>query len=120
MATVSGPAGKQTVRLLLDTGAAKTLLDPRTLRIVGAEPVTTRTLAGIGGMVEASEHRIESLTIGDLVVPLEHVVGLRLPSGVAIDGLLGLDALKSLRLEIDLTNRVVSLMPSLETHPETP
>ncbi|CAN5688319.1 hypothetical protein BH11ARM2_BH11ARM2_09970 [soil metagenome] len=97
---------------MLDTGSARTILDPRTIEIIGGPAKGKVTLTGVGGVFQATEHSILGVRIGDLAMPLQEVVAWRLPSNATIDGLLELDALRFLRLDLDLAAGVVVLTSS--------
>ena len=111
-AEVSGPTGKASATLILDTGATSTTLNCSLLRSIGYDPDT------------ATDH--VQMTTGTTVVTVprfmvnrlsalgKHAIGLRvlahdLPAVAAVDGLLGLDFFRNLSLLIDFRLGQLSL-----------
>jgi aspartyl protease family protein len=107
--------GTVPARLILDTGAAQTLLSPRVLaaagvsRAQGARPGRTRGLAR-DVEVEVERAAVETLAVGRARV--DHLVvgvyDLGLPD---LDGLLGQDFLSRFHVAIDPDAGVVRLVP---------
>jgi hypothetical protein len=108
-ATVNGSTAAQ---LLLDTGADRTMINPRVLAAAGvslARPVGSATVTGVGGAQEMQFVTINSLdvagaTVGRLTVAAHGVDG-------AGDGLLGRDFLDQFSVNIDAAKGVVTLTP---------
>lgn len=108
-ATVNGSTSAQ---LLLDTGADRTMINPRVLAAAGvslARPVGSATVSGVGGAQEMQFVTINSLdvagaTVGRLTVAAHGVDG-------AGDGLLGRDFLDQFSVNIDSAKGVVTLTP---------
>ena len=108
-ATVNGSAQAQ---LLLDTGADRTMINPRVLAAAGvslARPVGSATVSGVGGSQQLQFVTINSLdvagaTVGRLTVAAHGVDG-------AGDGLLGRDFLDQFSVNIDSAKGVVTLTP---------
>ena len=108
-ATVNGSAQAQ---LLLDTGADRTMINPRVLAAAGvslARPVGSATVSGVGGSQQLQFVTINSLdvagaTVGRLTVAAHGVDG-------AGDGLLGRDFLDQFYVNIDSAKGVVTLTP---------
>lgn len=108
-ATVNGSTSAQ---LLLDTGADRTMINPRVLAAAGvslARSVGTATVSGVGGTQEMQFVTITSLdvagaTVGGLTVAAHGVDG-------AGDGLLGRDFLDQFSVNIDSAKGVVTLTP---------
>jgi hypothetical protein len=108
-ATVNGSTSAQ---LLLDTGADRTMINPRVLAAAGvslARPVGSATVSGVGGSQEMQFVTINSLdvagaTVGRLTVAAHGVDG-------AGDGLLGRDFLDQFSVNIDSSKGVVTLTP---------
>jgi predicted aspartyl protease len=108
-ATVNGSASAQ---LLLDTGADRTMINPRVLAAAGvslARPVGSATVSGVGGAQQMQFVTINSLdvagaTVGRLTVAAHGIDG-------AGDGLLGRDFLDQFSVNIDSAKGVVTLTP---------
>jgi predicted aspartyl protease len=104
--------GSTNAQLLLDTGADKTMINPRVLTAAGvalAKAVRSAQVTGVGGSDQVSLVAIESLEVGQarigrMVVASYDVAG-------AGDGLLGRDFLDRFTVTIDSTNGVVTLAP---------
>jgi predicted aspartyl protease len=97
-ATLNGVA----LRLLIDTGASRTVIAPTALSRAGLDPAQGRpaSMIGVGGAVHAVEVSVPRLDvagaqIGPLRVIAHEVAGLR------GDGLLGRDVLEHFTLTID-------------------
>jgi hypothetical protein len=108
-ATVNGSASAQ---LLLDTGADRTMINPRVLAAAGvslARPVGSAMVSGVAGSQEMQFVTINSLdvggaTVGRLTVAAHGIDG-------AGDGLLGRDFLDQFSVNIDSAKGVVTLTP---------
>lgn len=100
--------------VVLDTGAARSLVTPEAVRRLGlaSDEWIATTMRGVGGIVEHPNADPHSLALGE--VPLHrhtvtHDISLlvadmpgSLPPGLVIDGLLGRDLLSSFDLEFDI------------------
>jgi aspartyl protease family protein len=112
-AEVSGPSGKADARLLLDTGATSTALNPIVLRSVGYDPdAATESVRLITGTTAVTVPR---LMVNRLSALSQHKIGLRLlahtlPTSAGLDGLLGLDFLRNHVLTIDFRVGQISLV----------
>jgi hypothetical protein len=108
-ATVNGSTSAQ---LLLDTGADRTMINPRVLAAAGvslARAVGSATVSGVGGSQEMQFVTINSLdvsgaTVGRLNVAAHGIDG-------AGDGLLGRDFLDQFSVNIDSAKGVLTLTP---------
>ena len=104
--------GTTNVRLLLDTGADGTMINPRALVAAGASlsrPVATSKVTGVAGSDTVNYVVIESLEIGEARVGRMRVASYDVAG--AGDGLLGRDFLDRFTLNIDSTNGIVTLSP---------
>jgi hypothetical protein len=111
-AEVSGPTGRSNLRLLLDTGATTSLIDPTMLVAVGYDPSASadRVLVTMGGGVES----IPRLILTRLTALGQHRFGFpalahSLPPDAGVDGLLGLDFLRGQLLTLDFRGGLISL-----------
>ena len=106
--------GNTAARLLLDTGADRTLISPRALLAAG---VRTAAAAATGQIVSATGSEriqfvvVDSLEIGDARVGRMPVGSYTLPSADVGDGLLGRDFLDQFNVNIDSSQGVVTLAP---------
>ena len=104
-AKLIGPDGTTLLSMALDTGASRTLINEDVLRSVGYDPdeseverVPMTTASTVEPVPQLPVDRIESLG--------QHrrnllVVAYTLPDDLDFDGLLGLDFLRGLKLNID-------------------
>jgi len=109
---VTGPSGTAVVRLALDTGATRTLINTSLLVAVGYDPATA---------VERSEVTTGSGVEYAALVPISkiealgreftqfHVLAHTLPPSASVDGVLGLDFLRGQLLSIDFRNGRLTL-----------
>jgi predicted aspartyl protease len=100
-------------RLLLDTGADRTLISPRALAAAGVgltRPIATGQMAGVTGTDQVQYVVVDSLEIGEARVGRIPVAAYEMPN-VQGDGLLGRDFLDRFVLNIDSARGVVTLTP---------
>ncbi len=107
-----GPTGKAFLKLALDTGATRTLINPEMLTAVGYDPAQAASYTEIttGSRVE----RTADLFVARLAALGHEKLNLKvhahaLPSRASIDGLLGLDFFRGLNLNIDFRSGVITL-----------
>jgi predicted aspartyl protease len=108
-ATVNGSASAQ---LLLDTGADKTMINPRVLVAAGASlsrPTGSAMVTGVAGSQEMQFVTINSLEVAGAMVGRLIVAAHDAP-GVG-DGLLGRDFLDHFSVNIDSAQGIVTLTP---------
>ena len=112
LARLFGPKGDSTARLVLDTGASRTLVNRDIVERLGyslsADLPTARVATGsrIENMPMLVVSRIAAL--GRDLTNLE-VLCHNLPAGTTIDGLLGLDFFRNQRLTIDFREGLITL-----------
>ncbi|HET8578337.1 MAG TPA: aspartyl protease family protein [Methylomirabilota bacterium] len=105
--------GRGSARLILDTGADGTLINPVVLNALGVSYRNARPGRGrgIGGTVHAYFVRVETIEIGEArfgpLMVMSHDIGW----GVEYDGLLGRDFLNNFAVSIDSGAGVVILSP---------
>jgi len=111
-AEVSGPTGRTNLRLLLDTGATTSLIDPTLLDAVGYTPdaSTDRVPVTMGNGVQS----MPRVVLTRLTALGQHRFGFGvlshpLPPGAGVDGLLGLDFLRGQVLTLDFRAGLVVL-----------
>ena len=104
--------GNANANLLLDTGADRTMINPRVLVSAGASisrPVGTTRVTGVAGSDDVSFVVIDSLEVGEARVGRMQVASYDVAG--AGDGLLGRDFLDRFSVNIDSAAGVVTLSP---------
>lgn len=101
---IAGPAGFVRVDLILDTGAALTVLSWSVLKVIGYDPATApdrhETITA-NGVIEVPKLRVESMGIGDMELRDVEVICHDIPELAGIRGLLGLSFLRHFRTVVD-------------------
>ena len=112
-AEVSGPTGRTSLQLLVDTGATMSLIDPTLLVAVGYDPAasTDQVSVAMGGGVVS----VPRLMLNRLTVLGQHRIGFSvlshaLPPAAGADGLLGLDYLRGQILTLDFRAGLIILV----------
>lgn len=104
---VDGKKGKVYPKLLLDTGSAFTILSQEVLEFIGASPATAdkrqRIITGSGYEIVPVVSVKHFSCFGETVKGFT-ILGHTLPSGVYVDGLLGMDFLSMFVFEIRTKN----------------
>ena len=107
-----GPVGDTVVRLALDTGATGSLVSAEVLRLIGYRPEMAATRVGVttgSGMVRVPRMQIERMEALAQVRQRFLVLAHTLPASATVDGVLGLDFLRGMRLVIDFRAGTVTL-----------
>jgi hypothetical protein len=105
--------GAASGRLILDTGAARTLISPRALAAAGvslSRAVATGRIVGVTGSDRLPYVMIDSLEIGGLQVGRMPVGAYEVAEAEG-DGLLGRDVLDRFHVAIDAAQGLVTLSP---------
>ena len=105
--------GAASARLIVDTGAERTLVSPRTLAAAGvslSNTLATGQIVGVTGRDRLPYVMIESLEIGEIRLG-RMPVGAYEMAETAADGLLGRDVLDRFNVAIDATQGLVTLSP---------
>jgi predicted aspartyl protease len=102
-----GPTGVVVVELLVDTGAAFSLLSPAILRAIGIDPIQAvahQRIATANGYIVAPVVIVPRLECLGQRFNQYRVLAHALPFGSALNGVLGMDFLERfpLRFELDL------------------
>jgi predicted aspartyl protease len=106
--------GEFTTQLLLDTGADRTMISPRTLVAAGvpvSRPVATGNVVGVTGTDRVSYVVVNSLEVGEARVGRMPVAAYELAGSGAGDGLLGRDFLDQFKITFDSAKGEVHLAP---------
>jgi hypothetical protein len=111
-AEIHGPVRAVRARLMVDTGAAMTILRPAALAVAGydlTEPRSTVRIAGVNSVIYAPLFIVQRMTaighVWESIAVLSHAV----PAGLPFTGLLGANFLRNRRLTIDFRAGMVSL-----------
>jgi predicted aspartyl protease len=104
--------GKTSVKLILDTGADRTVITPGALSEAGVSLTEgpTGQIRGATGTASVQTAALDSLEIGDAKVRELLVIAHDIEQG-GVDGLLGRDFLDQFKLSIDSENGVATLAP---------
>lgn len=111
-AEVAGPRGTANIRLAVDTGATRTVIDARILSALGYDPTTSADHVEVttGSGVESVP-----LVLVEVVKAIGHerhalsMLAHTLPATAGIDGLLGLDFLREQVLTLDFKTGKITL-----------
>jgi predicted aspartyl protease len=101
-------------KLLLDTGADRTMISPRTLQAAGVaitRPVATGQITGATGTDKIDYVVVESLEVGEARVGKMPVGSYELAGSGAGEGLLGRDFLDQFKVTMDAAAGEVQLAP---------
>lgn len=108
---INGSGG---TRLMLDTGADRTLVSPRALQAAGVRltgATASGQIVGATGSDRIDFVAVDSIEIGDARVGRMMVGAFNLPTADVGDGLLGRDFLDQFNVNIDSGKGVVTLSP---------
>ena len=111
-AEVTGPAGSLVLKLILDTGATKSLINVSKLIVLGFDPDQSgKTMTVLMG---SSVEVVPLVVLTRLSALGQHRIGFQvlahaLPTGSAVDGLSGLDFLRNQVLTIDFRAGQITL-----------
>lgn len=111
-AELEGPTGNAVLRLALDTGATRTLINVGMLVSIGYDPALSadRSQITTGSGVEFVPHLpLSKITAFGRERTGFSVLCHTLPPSAGVDGLLGLDFFQGLTLVIDFRNGLVTL-----------
>jgi predicted aspartyl protease len=103
------------LRLILDTGAERTLLTETAVSRIGMprDPHHQTRTFGIGGLSTANDALVSSFAIGGSYLPVPSVTvgqfALPAGSGAPLDGLLGADVLSAFDVDLDMRDGVLTL-----------
>ena len=107
--------GGTSVKLILDTGADRTVINPRALTEAGVSLTEgpTGQIRGATGSASVQTAALESLEIGDAKV-IDLLVVAHDIEQRAVDGLLGRDFLDQFKVSIDSDNGIATLAPKIK------
>ena len=107
-----GPSGDTVARLALDTGATRSVVSAAILVGVGYDPATIHgrvRISTASGVEFAAALPVEKIEALGLVRTPFLILCHTLPPSTSVDGLLGLDFLRSCQLAIDFREGVLSI-----------
>ena len=111
-ALIHGRDDRETVDLVLDTGATRTVVSSEVAQSLGYDPATLGEWARIttgSGALSVPLLRVEKIEALGKAATNMRVLCHTLPSRAAIDGMLGLDFLRDTRLVIDFRTGLLTL-----------
>jgi len=103
-ARIFGPRGSNKADLLLDTGAAFTVISWSFMKSIGYDPAIAserQELVTANGIIEVPRLRVKSIIVGDVKANEVEVICHDIPEIAEIRGLLGLNFLMNFRTVID-------------------
>ena len=109
---ILGPLGNGVMTVVLDTGSTHTVLSRETLGYYGliVDPNTpTRGIITGSGRVNAPRITIPEFGVGEMLKQHFVVFALDFPQGSGIDGVLGLDFLRSRKLTLDFKEGILEI-----------
>ena len=101
---VLGPQGFARMDLILDTGAALTVLSWSVLKVIGYDPAVAperQETITANGVIEVPKLRVQSITVGAAEARDVEVICHDIPELAGIRGLLGLSFLKHFKTVVD-------------------
>lgn len=104
--------GRGPFRFLLDTGSTHTAISAQTAADIGAPVVAKAMMGSAAGSRETQVVRIDALNVGPITVPDLLASVVELEGMGRVDGVIGHDALASVRYTIDFRQRRVVWWPS--------
>jgi hypothetical protein len=111
-AELEGPAKTVVVSLALDTGSSSTMIKPGKLVAAGIDPSTSGKLVQFTtglGLATAPVVIARRMTALGTTRRLFPILAFKLPPSAGVDGMLGLDFLRGLKLEIDFRAATIDL-----------
>lgn len=110
---IVGPRGQVSVDLVVDTGAAFTVLSRSVLKLIGYDPAVVperREIITANGIIEVPMLQVDSITVGNAEAQEVAVICHDIPELVGIRGLLGLSFLKHFRTVIDYKQGYIEIL----------
>jgi hypothetical protein len=117
-ATINGHA----IEMLLDTGAHKSLLGESAVQRLNLirDARSYTSLMGLSGSSATPDARIDSMSIGAVVLTVDRLPVTSFGGSQTFDGILGLDILRDYDLDIDGPNRMLTLYRVRRCEPAPP
>jgi clan AA aspartic protease (TIGR02281 family) len=110
--TFSGVAGSREIDMILDTGAAYTVISWDVAKDIGYDPAISERRMPIvtaNGVIEAPLITVESVNVANLRAKAIDVICHDFPEIAGIEGLLGLSFLKNFRTLIDYASGILEI-----------
>lgn len=106
--------GRGPFLFILDTGANRSAMSEATATSLGLvpEPGSTVAVHGITGSAELPVVRVQHVRAGELVIENQQMPVLPAAVFGGMDGILGIDALQQVRIEVDFEHDTVVVRPS--------
>ena len=109
--TLTSGNSSSTGNLLVDTGAAQTMISKRLAREIRLLAVDSQTRTGIGGSIVVDVGQVESVKVGDAEVKNMRVSIHDRGYDFGSEGLLGFDFLGRFQMSVDTEKQVMVLTP---------
>jgi clan AA aspartic protease (TIGR02281 family) len=109
---IDGPSGVREIDMVLDTGAAYTIIAWDVSKDIGYDPAVSERRMPIvtaNGIIEAPLITVRSIQIADLQAESVDVICHDIPEITGIEGLLGLSFLRRFKTLIDYTTGVLEI-----------
>jgi len=107
-----GPAGIREIDVILDTGAAYTVVAWDVAKDIGYDPAVSKRRMSIvtaNGVIEAPLVTVESVELADLRAEAVDIICHDIPEIAGIEGLLGLSFLRHFRTLIDYPTGILEI-----------
>ncbi|MEA3341691.1 MAG: retropepsin-like aspartic protease [Chloroflexota bacterium] len=107
-----GPAGTREIDVILDTGAAYTVIAWDVIKDIGYDPaISKRRMSTVmaNGVIETPVITVESIELAELRAEAIDVICHDIPEIAGIEGLLGLSFLRHFRTLIDYSTGILEI-----------
>jgi predicted aspartyl protease len=106
--------GQGPLRFIVDTGANRSALTPRTVARLGltVQPESAVYVQGVTGAAPLPSVEVDSLKAGEILIPRRRLPVLSTDIFGGADGILGIEGLEDARLEVDFARDSVIIAPS--------
>lgn len=110
---IEGPKTFREIDMILDTGAAYTMISWDIAKDIGYDPAGSRKRTSIvtaNGIIEVPLLKVKKIIVKDIAVKNVEVICHNIPEVVGIEGLLGLSFLKEFRTLIDYRKKILEII----------
>lgn len=110
---IEGPKTFREIDMILDTGAAYTMISWDIAKDIGYDPAGSQKRTSIvtaNGIIEVPLLKVKKIIVKDIAVKNVEVICHNIPEVVGIEGLLGLSFLKEFRTLIDYRKKILEII----------